>query len=55
VILDRFPDARAFALPTVIEQMRRGSTPDFLASFWKAIRAIINLDASLAAILLIAR
>jgi glyoxylase-like metal-dependent hydrolase (beta-lactamase superfamily II) len=33
-ILDRFPDAQAFALPAVIEQMRAGSTPEFLASFW---------------------
>jgi glyoxylase-like metal-dependent hydrolase (beta-lactamase superfamily II) len=35
-ILDRFPDARAFAVPAVIEEMRRGSTPEFLASFWKS-------------------
>jgi glyoxylase-like metal-dependent hydrolase (beta-lactamase superfamily II) len=35
-ILDRFPDARAFAIPAVIEQMRRASTPEFLASFWKS-------------------
>jgi glyoxylase-like metal-dependent hydrolase (beta-lactamase superfamily II) len=35
-ILDRFPDVRAFAMPAVIEQMRRGSTPAFLASFWKS-------------------
>src|SRR5690242_6327214 len=34
-VLDRFPDARAFALPAVIEQMRHGSTPEFLESFWK--------------------
>ncbi len=34
-VLDRFPDARAFALPAVVEQMRRGSTPEFLESFWK--------------------
>jgi glyoxylase-like metal-dependent hydrolase (beta-lactamase superfamily II) len=34
-VLDRFPNARAFALPAVIEQMRRGSTPEFLESFWK--------------------
>src|SRR6202171_6863207 len=27
-VLDRFPDARAFALPAVIEQMRAGSTPE---------------------------
>jgi len=31
---DRFPDARAFAVPAVIEQMHRGSTPEFLDSFW---------------------
>jgi len=34
-VLERFPNARAFALPAVIEQMRRGSTPEFLDSFWK--------------------
>jgi hypothetical protein len=34
-VLDRFPHARAFALPAVIEQMRRGSTPEVLESFWK--------------------
>lgn len=34
-VLDRFPNARAFALPAVIEQMRAGSTPQFLESFWK--------------------
>jgi glyoxylase-like metal-dependent hydrolase (beta-lactamase superfamily II) len=34
-ILDRFPDARAFALPAVIEQMRHGSTPELLESFWR--------------------
>jgi glyoxylase-like metal-dependent hydrolase (beta-lactamase superfamily II) len=34
-VLDRFPNARAFALPAVIEQMRAGSTPEFLESFWK--------------------
>ena len=33
-VLDRFPNARAFALPAVIEQMRVGSTPEFLESFW---------------------
>jgi len=31
VILDRFPTARAFALPSVIEQMRQGSAPEILA------------------------
>jgi glyoxylase-like metal-dependent hydrolase (beta-lactamase superfamily II) len=34
-ILDRFPDARAFALPAVIEQMRHGSTSELLESFWR--------------------
>jgi glyoxylase-like metal-dependent hydrolase (beta-lactamase superfamily II) len=34
-VLERFPHARAFALPAVIEQMRRGATPEFLESFWK--------------------
>jgi glyoxylase-like metal-dependent hydrolase (beta-lactamase superfamily II) len=33
VILERFPEARAFALPTVIEQMRQGSTPELLATW----------------------
>jgi hypothetical protein len=33
-VLDRFPHARAFALPAVIEQMRVGSTPEFFESFW---------------------
>jgi glyoxylase-like metal-dependent hydrolase (beta-lactamase superfamily II) len=33
-VLDRFPDARAFALPAVIEQMRVGSTPEFFEAFW---------------------
>jgi glyoxylase-like metal-dependent hydrolase (beta-lactamase superfamily II) len=35
-ILDRFPGAKAFAVPAVIEQMRRGSAPEFVASFWKS-------------------
>ena len=34
-VLERFPTARAFALPDVIEQMRAGSTPEFLESFWR--------------------
>ena len=34
-VLARFPDARASALPAVIEQMRRGSAPEFLESFWR--------------------
>jgi len=35
VILTRFPDARAFALPAVIERMRQYSTPERLAT-WHA-------------------
>jgi glyoxylase-like metal-dependent hydrolase (beta-lactamase superfamily II) len=34
-ILERFPNARPVALAGVIEQMRHGSTPEFLESFWK--------------------
>jgi glyoxylase-like metal-dependent hydrolase (beta-lactamase superfamily II) len=34
-VLDHFPNARAFALPAVIEQMQAGSTPEFLESFWR--------------------
>jgi glyoxylase-like metal-dependent hydrolase (beta-lactamase superfamily II) len=34
-VLDRFPNARAFALPAVIEEMRAGSTPELLEAFWK--------------------
>src|ERR1700733_9120339 len=33
-VLSRFPQAKAFALPAVIEQMRAGSTPAALESFW---------------------
>jgi len=33
-VLDRFSNARAFALPAVIEQMRAGSTPEFFEAFW---------------------
>src|SRR6201995_4275212 len=33
-VLDRFPNARAFALPAVIEHMRAGSSPEFFESFW---------------------
>jgi glyoxylase-like metal-dependent hydrolase (beta-lactamase superfamily II) len=33
-VLDRFPAARAFALPTVVEQMRAGAAPELLESFW---------------------
>jgi glyoxylase-like metal-dependent hydrolase (beta-lactamase superfamily II) len=32
-ILDRFPEARAFALPAVIEQMRRASKPELLTGW----------------------
>jgi glyoxylase-like metal-dependent hydrolase (beta-lactamase superfamily II) len=34
VILDRFPRSRAFAVPGVVEQMRRSSTPEYLTAFW---------------------
>jgi hypothetical protein len=34
VILDRFPGCRAFAVPGVVEKMRLGSTPEYLAAFW---------------------
>ena len=34
-VLDRFPGARAVALPAVIEQMRAGSAPEVMESFWK--------------------
>jgi glyoxylase-like metal-dependent hydrolase (beta-lactamase superfamily II) len=34
-VLDHFPNARAFALPAAIEQMRVGSTPEFFESFWR--------------------
>jgi glyoxylase-like metal-dependent hydrolase (beta-lactamase superfamily II) len=33
-VLDHFPNARPFALPAAIEQMRVGSTPEALESFW---------------------
>jgi glyoxylase-like metal-dependent hydrolase (beta-lactamase superfamily II) len=33
VILGRFPHARAFALPAVVEEMRRSSTPDAIAAW----------------------
>src|SRR5260370_14668167 len=36
LILDRFPTARAFALPSAIEQMRQGSTPETLA-IWNGL------------------
>ena len=34
-VLARFPHAQAFALPAAIEQMRLGSSPEFLESFWR--------------------
>jgi glyoxylase-like metal-dependent hydrolase (beta-lactamase superfamily II) len=34
-VLDYFPNARAFALPAAIEQMRVGSNPEFFESFWR--------------------
>jgi glyoxylase-like metal-dependent hydrolase (beta-lactamase superfamily II) len=34
-VLGRFPNARAFALRAAIEQMRVGSSPEFLESFWR--------------------
>jgi len=36
VILERFPQARALALPAVIEAMRQGSTPEALA-LWNGL------------------
>jgi glyoxylase-like metal-dependent hydrolase (beta-lactamase superfamily II) len=36
VILDRFPQARAFAVPAVTEDMRQRSTPEVLASLWRS-------------------
>jgi glyoxylase-like metal-dependent hydrolase (beta-lactamase superfamily II) len=35
VILERFPHARALALPAVIERMRQDASPERLASFWE--------------------
>jgi glyoxylase-like metal-dependent hydrolase (beta-lactamase superfamily II) len=34
VILDRFTGSRAFAVPGVVEKMRRGSAPEYLAAVW---------------------
>jgi glyoxylase-like metal-dependent hydrolase (beta-lactamase superfamily II) len=36
VLLERFPQTRALALPAVIERMRQGSTPELLA-FWNGL------------------
>jgi glyoxylase-like metal-dependent hydrolase (beta-lactamase superfamily II) len=33
-LLDRFPDARAVAVPSVVGQMHRQATPEFLEKFW---------------------
>jgi glyoxylase-like metal-dependent hydrolase (beta-lactamase superfamily II) len=35
VVLDRFPNARAVALPAVVEHMREQMSPKFLDSFWR--------------------
>ena len=35
-VLERFPDARAVALPGVVERMRRASTPEQVASSWRS-------------------
>jgi glyoxylase-like metal-dependent hydrolase (beta-lactamase superfamily II) len=36
VVLDRFPKARAVAMPDVVKVMRRQSSPESVTSFWKA-------------------
>jgi hypothetical protein len=36
LILDRFPEARAFASPAVIEQLHQTPALEFLVSFWSA-------------------
>jgi len=35
VIRARFPDARTYALPAVIERMRKDAAPESMASYWK--------------------
>jgi glyoxylase-like metal-dependent hydrolase (beta-lactamase superfamily II) len=35
-VLERFPDARAVALPAVVERMRQGATPERVASSWRS-------------------
>lgn len=35
-LLDRFPDARAVAVPAVVKQMHRQAAPEFLSTFWNA-------------------
>lgn len=34
-VLAHFPNARAFAFPAALEQMRVGSSPEFFESFWR--------------------
>ena len=36
VVLDRFPKARAVAMPDVVKVMRRQASPESVTSFWKA-------------------
>jgi glyoxylase-like metal-dependent hydrolase (beta-lactamase superfamily II) len=33
-LLDRFPDARTVAMPSVVDQMHKQMAPDFVESFW---------------------
>lgn len=35
-VLDRFPNARAVAMPDVVKVMRRQASPEYVANFWKA-------------------
>ncbi len=35
VVLDRFPDARALAVPGVVEVMRQQASPEAVGSFWE--------------------
>lgn len=36
-LLERFPDARAYAIADVVEAMRRQSAPDMLDGFWRKL------------------
>src|SRR5713226_10201737 len=36
VLLDRFPNAKAVAMPNALKVMRRQMSPEFVASFWNA-------------------
>src|ERR1700730_8262079 len=36
ILLDRFPHAKAVAMPEVVKAMSRQTTPDSLENFWKA-------------------